>query len=317
MKRVLITAAAFLLASSASFAQMEGPTSTQALVAVDSKSDQAPTINNVMLSVNGKKEQLTSWTQVPPSGAQIAVLIDDGLRESVGRELNSLRAFATSLPPGTELFIGYMRNGMVIPTAPFTTDHAAAAARFRLPLGTPGASASPYFSLSEFVKHWPSNRPAARFVLMITNGVDPYNGSTSIMNQNSPYVQAATEDAQRAGVSVSSIYFADAGFGGGGMGGGRRGRGGASFSGQSYLAQVSEGTGGFAYWQGMGNPVSMVPYLDAFKHSISETYVATFQAEAQGKKNDFVRIKAATDLHGVKLRTSDQVRVGNMESGPN
>jgi hypothetical protein len=127
-------------------------------------------------------------------------------------------------------------------------------------------------------------------------------------------VQAATQDAQRAGVVVSSIYFGDAGFGGGG---GRRGRGGASFSGQSYLAQVSEGTGGFAFWQGIGNPVSMVPYLDAFKRSISETYVATFQAEAQGKKNDLIRIKATTDLHGVKLRTSDQVRVGNMESGPN
>jgi hypothetical protein len=314
MKRILVTAAALLIASSACFAQMEGPTSTQALVAVDSKSDQMPTINNVVLSVNGKKEQLTSWTQVPPTGAQIAVLIDDGLRESVGRELNSLRAFATSLPPGTELFIGYMRNGMVVQTSPFTTDHAAAAQGFRLPIGIPGVNASPYFSLSEFVKHWPSNRPAARFVMMITNGVDPYNGSTSIMNQDSPYVQAAVEDAQRAGVAVSSIYFGDAGFGGGG---GRRGRGSASFSGQSYLNEVAQGTGGTAYWQGIGNPVSMVPYLNAFKRSLSETYVATFQAEAQGKKNDLVRIKASTDIHGVKLRTPDQVRVGNMESGPN
>jgi hypothetical protein len=309
MKKVFVTAAAFLIASSVSFAQMEGPVSTQALVVVDTKSEQMPAINNVMLSVNGKKEQLTSWSQVPPTGAQIAVLIDDGLRESVGRELNSLRAFATSLPPGTELFIGYMRNGTVLQEAPFTTDHAAAAARFRLPVGSPGISASPYFCLSEFVKHWPSNRPAARFVMMITNGVDPYNGSTSILNQDSPYVQAATEDAQRAGVSVSSIYFADAGL----AGRGRRG----NFSGQSYLAQVSDGTGGTAYWQGLGNPVSMSPYLDQFKRAISETFVATFQTEGQGKKNDLVRFKASTDLHGVKLRAPEQIRVGNMESGPN
>ena len=292
---------------------MEGPASTQALVAVDSKSDQMPTINNVMLAVNGKKEQLTGWSQVPPSGAQIAVLIDDGLRESVGRELNALRAFANSLPPGTELFVGYMRNGTVFQEAPFTTDHAAAAARFRLPVGSPGISASPYFCLSEFVKHWPSNRPAARFVMMITNGVDPYNGSTSIMNQDSPYVQAATEDAARAGVAVYSIYFGDAGFRGGG--GGRRG-GGASFSGQSYLAQVSQGTGGVAYWQGIGNPVSMVPFLNDFKRSVSETYVATFQATATGKNKNLVRIKTTTDLHGVRLRAPDSVRAGNMESGP-
>jgi hypothetical protein len=312
MRKIVIAAAAFLIASSAGLAQMEGPASTQALVAVDSKSEQMPTLNNVVLAVNGKKEQLTGWSQVPPSGAQIAVLIDDGLRESVGRELNDLRAFANSLPPGTELFIGYMRNGTVFQEAPFTTDHAAAAARFRLPVGTPGVSASPYFCLSEFVKHWPSNRPAARFVMMITNGVDPYNGSTSIMNQDSPYVQAATQDAARAGVAVYSIYFADAGFRGGG---GRRG-GGASFSGQSYLAEVSQGTGGVAYWQGIGNPVSMIPFLNDFKRSVSETYVATFQAVATGKNNNLVRIKATTDLHGVRLRTPDSVRAGNMESGP-
>jgi hypothetical protein len=290
---------------------MEGPASTQALVAVDSKSDQVPTINDVILSVNGKKEQLTGWSQVPPSGAQIAILLDDGLRESVGRELNDLKAFANSLPQGTELFIGYMRNGTVLQEAPFTTDHAAAAAKFRLPIGTPGVNSSPYFCLSEFVKHWPSNRPAARFVMMITNGVDPYNGSTSILNQDSPYVQTATEDAARAGVAVYSIYFADAGFRGGGFG--RRG-GRASFSGQSYLAQVSEGTGGTAYYQGFGNPVSMTPFLDQFKHAVAETYVATFPAAAQGK--NLVRIKTTTDLHGVKLRAPDSVRAGNIESGP-
>jgi hypothetical protein len=306
MKKYFVAAAAFLVLSSAGFAQMEGPVSTQALVAVDAKSEQMPTISNVTLAVNGKKEQLTGWSQVPPTGAQVAVLIDDGLRESVGRELNDLRAFANSLPQGTELLVGYMRNGTVFQEQGFTTDHAAAAAKLRLPEGSPGISASPYFCLSDFVKHWPSNRPAARFVLMITNGVDPYNGSTSIMNQDSPYVQAATEDAQRAGVSVSSIYFGDAGFRG------RRG----SFSGQSYLAQVAEGTGGTAYFQGLGNPVSMVPFLNAFKHSLAETYVATFEATGSGK-NNLLRIKATTDLHGVRLRAPEAVRVGNMESGPN
>jgi len=305
MKKVLIATAVSLVLSGVGLAQIEGPSSTQALVTVDSKSDQMPTISNVTLAVNGKKEQLTGWAQVPPTGAQVAILIDDGLRESVGRELGDLKAFATSLPQGTELFIGYMRDGGVVQEAGFTTDHSAAAEKFRLPLGSPGISASPYFCLSEFVKHWPSNRPAARFVMMITNGVDPYNGSTSPLNQDSPYVQAATDDAIRAGVQVSSIYFQDSGFRG------RRG----SFSGQSYLAQVSQSTGGTAYYQGMGDPVSMTPFLNQFKHAMSETFVATFQANASGK-NPLVRVKASSDLHGVKLHTPDAVRPGNMESGP-
>ena len=50
---------------------------------------------------------------------------------------------------------------------------------------------------------------------------------------------------------------------------------------------------------------------------VPETFVATFSAVPTGKKNDLVRIKATTDLHGVKLRAPEVIRAGNMESGPN
>lgn len=302
MRFSLLPAAVLLVASSA-FAQVEGPVSTQMLVQVDSKAEQIPTLADISMKVNGKEQPLTGWSQVPANGVQIAVLIDDGLRESVGRELNALKAYANGLPPGTQLYIGYMKNGTVFTEQPFTTDHAAAAAKFRLPLGSPGVSASPYFCLSEFVKHWPSDtsRPGARFVMMITNGVDPYNGSTSPLNQDSPYVQAAITDAQRAGVSVSSIYFQDAGF--------RGGRG--SFSGQSYLTQTGDETGGRSYYEGVGNPVSLAPLLAQFQHAISETYVASFTAKASHDK--LVDVKAETKLHGVKLHTAKMVRPGNNE----
>ena len=87
-----------------------------------------------------------------------------------------------------------MRNGRVVPAQDFTTDYAAAAKHLRIPMGNPGGSASPYFCLSDFAKHWPGTTPAkkasptpkARFVMMFTNGVDPYNGSVSPMNQDQP-----------------------------------------------------------------------------------------------------------------------------------
>jgi hypothetical protein len=305
-KYLLAAASAALLIApglSPCSAQTEGPAITQALVEVSGKGEHIPALADVTISVNGKKEQPSSWSQVPANGVQMAILIDDGLRESVGRELNSLRSFVNGLPAGTQIFIGYMRNGTVQTEQNFTTDHAAAAQKFRLPEGSPGISASSYFCLSEFVKHWPadSSRPAARFVLMITNGVDPYNGSTSVLNQDSPYVQAAVDDAQRAGVSVSSIYFGDSGI--------RGGR--ASFSGQGYLSQVSEGTGGRAYYEGTGNPVSLAPFLAQFQHATSETFIASFPASASGK--NLVRLKAETKLHDVKLRAPEAVRPGNLE----
>lgn len=302
MTRYLLALTLLTAATIAAPAQQEGPTPTQALVTVDSKTAAVPTANDLTIKVNNHKTQLTNLAPVPATGAQVAILIDDGLRMSVGRELNNLQAFVKSLRPGTEIFIGYMQNGRVVAAQDFTTDYAAAAARIRMPLGSPGLSASPYFCLSDFVKKWPRDSnsrhaPKARFVLMITNGVDPYNGSTSMMNQNSPYVETAIRDSQRAGVAVSSIYFSDAGI--------RGGR--ASFSGQSYLGQVAEGTGGTAYYQGLASPVSMEPYLKQFQKAISETYVATFPAPG-GK--DLVQLKVSTTLPKTRLQAPKKVRPG-------
>jgi hypothetical protein len=207
-----------------------------------------------------------------------------------------------------------MQNGRVEPASNltgFSTDHAAVAQGIHIPNGIRGASASPYFCLSDFVKNWPpeaegarnrqSERPThkARVVLMITNGVDPYNGSTSITNQDSPYVASAITDAQRAGVPVYSIYYSDAGF--------RGNRG--SFSGQSYLQQVAEGTGGVAYYQGTGNPVSLAPFLKQFQSAISETYVATFPVDGNKK---MVSLKVSTTLPKTKLNAPEQVRPGTI-----
>jgi hypothetical protein len=287
---------------------------TQALVAVDSKSPAVPTPANTTVKVENRTTPLVSVSPVLPTGAQVALLIDDGLRTSVGRELGTLRSFVQSLPRGTEVFVGYMQNGRVVAAQNFTTDFAAAAKAVHIPSGMAGSSASPYFCLSDFVKHWPApglesasvNQMGpdaaapgrkARFVLMITNGVDPYNGSTSPMNQNSPYVDAATADAQRAGVPVYSIYYSDAGIRGG-M---------ASFSGQSYLQQVADATGGRAYYNGTGNPVSIAPFLTQFQTAVADTYVVTFDAPGDKK---LVRVKLSTSVKGAKLRSAEQVQPG-------
>ena len=296
-----------LLSAGVLSAQVEGPARTDALVNVSAKGDQIPAISDVRLKVDGKEEKLTGWSPVAASGAQVAILIDEGLRQSIGTELNSFSAFVKELPEGTQIAVGYMRNGTVFMAQNFTADREAAAGSFRLPLGSPGISASPYFCLSEFVKHWPTDasRPGARFVLMITNGVDPYNGSTSIQNQNSPYVESAIRDAQRAGVAVSSIYYGDAGF--------RGGR--SSLSGQSYLSQVAEETGGQVYFQGLGNPVSIAPFLGQFRKMLSETYVASFMA--QGSSTKLIKVQAETSLHHVKVKSAPYVRAGNLEASQN
>ncbi len=323
MKRTLAAASILpfaLMLSLTAQAQKEGILSTQALVNVDAKSTPPANASDLTVSVDNHKEALNSWTSVLSSGAQVALLIDDGLRESVGRELNNLKTFIQGLPPGVEIMVGYMQNGHVLAAQPFTADHALAASTLRLPQGVSGASASPYFCLSDFVKKWPGGDTAepdavptigagpsaaatrkARFVLMISNGVDPYNGSTSPMNEDSPYVQTAITDSQRAGVPVYSIYYGDAGI---------RGES-ASFSGQSYLQQIAQATGGTDYFEGTGNPVSMAPFLKQFQQAVSATYIATFDAPA-GRERDLLRIKF-TSAAKAKLHAPDAVRAGNVE----
>jgi hypothetical protein len=315
-KRILaLTFFALALPGISAFSQQEGPTPTQALVAFDSKAPVSPTAKDVTAKVDNRPAGLLSLAHVPPNGAQVALLIDDGLRTSIGGELNNLRAFITSLPPETEVFVGFMQNGRVVSANDmpgFTTNRATAAQSLRIPMGLRGASASPYFCLSDFVKNWPSSAEnqsgsqspqlthKARIVLMITNGVDPYNGSTNITNQDSPYVAAAVTDAQRAGVPVYSIYYGDVGFG--------RGRG--SFSGQSYLLQVAQGTGGEAYFQGTGNPVSLAPFLKQFQNALAETYVATFPVEVNNKK--MVSLKISSTLPKTKVNAPTEVRPGTI-----
>jgi hypothetical protein len=314
MTKFVLALTLFTLTLPAVQAQQEGSTPTQALVSIDSKTSATATAKDITLKVDNRVTPLLNLAPVPPNGAQVALLIDDGLRTRLGSELNNLKAFLTNLPQGTEVFVGYMQNGRVVSgtdSPGFTTDHAAAAQGLRLPMGLRGASASPYFCLSDFVKNWPpsaegqpnpqSGQPThkARIVLMITNGVDPYNGSTSITNQDSPYVASAVTDAQRAGVPVYSIYYSDAGFG--------RGRG--SFSGQSYLQQVAQGTGGTTYYQGTGSPVSLAPFLKQFQSAIAETYVATFPVDGNKK---MVSLKLSTTLPKTKLNAPEQVRPGTI-----
>lgn len=282
----------------------EGPVPTTALITVQSKNNTPLNPAALKLEVNGHAASIASVAPVGKEGAQVAILIDEGLRSSFGVQLNDVKHFIASLPPNVQVLVGYMENGTVRHEGGFTTNHEAAAQSLRIPFSTPGISASPYFCLQDFVKHWPGQGNAARMVLMITNGVDPYNGSVSVLNQDSPYVQAAQDSAQRAGVAVYSIYYGDAGIRGGA----------ANFSGQSYLQQVADATGGESFYQGRITPPSLAPYLDQFRKAITESYLVTFSASANHEKsNTLMPIKIKTEQSGVKVIAPKAVHPGLVE----
>jgi len=280
---------------------IEGPVPTTALITVTSKSGTPLDPAALKLKVDGRDTPVTSVRAIPPPAAQIAILIDDGLRFTFSNQLNDFADFINALPPGTKVLVGYMRNGIVLGMHTFSANHQAVAAQLRIPISVAGVEGSPYFTLSEFAKHWPSNEPGARFVMMVTNGIDPYNGRPSVLNQDSPYVQEAQEDAERAGIAVYSIYYPQS------FQRGARG----SFSGQNYLAQVGEATGGQSYNIGTITPPSLAPYLSEFEKAVASSYMVSFDVNsAKLKRDTLIHIKLTTSQPGVKLRAPEDVHPG-------
>jgi len=282
----------------------EGPVPTTALISVESKNPVQLDPRALNLQVNGRETPVSSLTRVGSGPIEVAILIDDGLRGSFGQQLRDLSTFINGLPPNAKVLVGYMQNGTVRSSGHFTADHQEIANDLRLTTSIPGSSASPYFCLSDFVKKWPSQQRAARFVLMITNGVDPYNGRPTLANTNSPYVDAAVADSQRAGVAVYSIYFPNAGYRGGY----------GSLNGQTFLQQVADGTGGALFNIGSIPPVSIAPYLSQFGASINASYELGFMAPAGNKRDSMARIKVKSNQSGVKIHAPDAVRPGVSES---
>lgn len=228
---------------------------------------------------------------------QLFILLDDSTRSaSLGTQLGELKTFLSSLPPSMQVGVGYMRNGTVATMQSFTTDHQKAAAGLRLPMAVPGENGSPYFVLTDLAKHWPSKETTRRrVVLMLTDGVDPYYG-TSIIDD--PYVDTAMHEALKDGVMVYSIYLRGAGLYGNGSW--------VTTTAQSRLSEVSKETGGNAYFQGMTDPVSISPFLKDFEDRLDHQYKLTIEAwSSKGVQP----VKVRTELPGVKIEAPSQIYV--------
>jgi hypothetical protein len=244
------------------------------------------------LKVDGKDSTVTGWSLLrgPQSEVEMVVLIDDGSRQSIGLQLPDIAKFIQGLPPNAKVAVAYMLNGRAVFGGPLSADREAAVRQLHLPLGGgAGASASPYFCLSDLAKHWPStDAHARREVIAVTDGVDDYNRR---YDPDDPYVQAAIEDSVRAHLIVYSIYWRNSGFAD------RTNY--AAFSGQGLMAELTDATGGKSYWEGNGNPVTFQPYLDDISGRLNNQYELDFMTPVGGKPQ----------MASLKLKVAAQVKI--------
>jgi hypothetical protein len=229
---------------------------------------------------------------------QLFIYLDDSTRSAgLGQHLGELEQAIKALPPTTQVAVGYMHNGTFSVAQPFTADHEKAASSLRLPFSIPGVNGSPYFALSDLVRHWPSKEATGRrAVLMLTDGIDEYYNNTTVLDD--PYVDTAISDALKHGVMVYSIYLRGAGY---------RGLNSRVIeTAQSRMMEVSDQTGGYAYFEEFTDPVSVTPFMKDLQDRLNNQYEATFQvSSAKGIRP----VKLKTETPGLKVTGPSRIYV--------
>jgi hypothetical protein len=302
-----MAATAVLLLAPAGFAQNEGQTHGRAVITVlpDKGSQTAANLSqqDLQVKVNGKDATITNVMPLRDNNdhLEVVLMLDAGARTSMANQFGDIRNFINGLPQGAKASLAYMEYGTAHLVSPLTTDRQAVLNGLKIPSGMPGENASAYICLSDLAKHWPSNDPTARrIVVMVSDGVDYYDPH---FDPQDPYMEASITDSIRANLVVYSIYWQN------------RGRfdstAYASFSGQNLLQQVTQATGGNSYWQGTGNPVSFQPYFKDIDKRLQNQFEIGITAPVNKAGVGSMKVKLSNTSS--KLDAPQQIYLGHAD----
>ncbi len=245
----------------------------------------------LVVQEDGEAQEILSARGQDRAPLALAILLQDDLASSVGNELKVLTSFIRGLPAGSRVMIGYLRAGSLQVKQRFTTDLERAVKALRIPTGSPFAAPyNPYVELVDALKRFESLPTGRRAVLLVSDGVDVSRGLDGSSPGQSLDLQRAINEAQRRATAVYSIYSPTALTSNG------------NFilvgNGQGSLKRLSDETGGRAFYQGTGAPVSFDPFLRELGGLLSRQVALTYLSTHTSK--DFHRIKiqtAQTDVH--------------------
>jgi hypothetical protein len=222
---------------------------------------------------DGEGQQVLSIRRPPDNPISLAIVLQDDLSSSIGTETKGIADFVRRMPNGSRVMIGYIRSGSLDLRRKFTSDLEKAASGLRPPLGLASAGAfNPYVEIIEALRRFDSQPAGRRAIIVVSDGLDVSRGVDSSPAQSLD-LQRAISEAQRRGVAIYSIYASSA----------------ASVpemlaaNGQSCLERLSHETGGAAFFQGLGTPVSFDPFLKEINSSLGRQSALTYLSTHTGK----------------------------------
>ena len=221
----------------------------------------------------------------------LAVLIQEDLVPSVANEIKALKDFIQKLPKGSRVMIGYLRTGSLQVKQKFTNDLERAASALRPPSGFASASPyNPYVEVIEALKKFESQPLGRRAILLVSDGLDISRGVDSSSPTQSVDLQRAVNESQRRGVAIYGFYaptlVAAA-------------NPALVSNAQSSLLRLSNETGGIAFFQGLGAPVSFEPFIRELDTSLQKQAALTFLSTHLDK--GFHRIDVKSSTPGVRV----------------
>jgi len=266
---LLAVLGALLFAPLVTGAQEQGSPVTTVVTVLGPKFTPPPqfTKDDIAVTEGKNKDVVTNLVAAQGDKAklELAIVVDEANNSTFGSNMGDLKNFINSLPPTTAVGIFYANNGTTQALSQFTTDHASAANTVRLTLGRMGAYSSIYLSTMDLIKRWPDNG-GRREILLIADGIDRFRGDPF-----SPDVQSTVDTAQKAGIMIHTLYNSGTGFYTRNMW--------RVNLGQSNLAQLSDGTGGESFFQGLQTPISYAPYLQQLDTVLKNQYYLSFGAQ--------------------------------------
>ncbi|HET7114782.1 MAG TPA: hypothetical protein VFI57_14140 [Pyrinomonadaceae bacterium] len=247
---------------------------------------------DLTVSEDGEPQQILSIRGVGTKDPiTLAVLIQDDLVPSVANEIKPLAEFIRNLPKGSRVMIGYLRTGTLQVKQKFTNDLEKAAKSLRPPSGSASVGPyNPYVEVVEALRKFDAQPLGRRAILLVSDGLDISRGVDSSAPTQSVDLQRAVNEAQRRGVAIYGFYsptFASAA--------NRLLAGNA----QSSLLRLSNETGGLAFFQGTGAPVSFEPFIRELDVSLQKQAALTFLSTHMNKGFHRIEVKSATP--GVRI----------------
>jgi len=263
-------------------------------VTIRVKEDVELELQNIDLSIHedGEPQTIISIRGIGTnSPITIAVLIQEDLVPSIANEIKALADFIRKLPKGSRVMVGYLRTGSLQVKQKFTTDLERAAGTLRPPAGFESVSPyNPYVEVIEALKKFESQPLGRRAILLVSDGLDISRGVESSSPTQSLDLQRAINESQRRGVAIYGFYAPT-----------QVAAAHPSLVGnaQSSLLRLSEETGGEAYFQGTGAPVSFAPFIRELDTSLQKQAALTFLSTHLRK--GFHRLEVKSSTPGVKV----------------